>query len=69
MTHVLMIFLFYQSGLFVDLANSRPAGLHTKADCEVLALTETRTLPLQPGNDARWQYATCVEVQSLVTEE
>lgn len=63
MSYALMIYLFYQSGLLVELANTRNAGEYSLERCNELALLETRTLPLQPGNDARWQYATCVQVR------
>lgn len=64
MKFALIVFLFYQSGSTVELANSRMAGRYNAQECADNAARETKVLPLQPGNDARWQYATCVQIES-----
>lgn len=65
MKFILMIYLFYQTGTTVELASviTDKARL-TRAACDILEARETKVLPLQPGNDARWQYAVCVQVES-----
>lgn len=60
--YALIVFLFVQNNLSVDLVNTLNYGVSDEATCKTRAVVETRTLPLQPGNAARWQYATCVKV-------
>lgn len=60
----LVIFLFVQQGLDVILVNTRTdKEYQVESQCWARATVETKVLPLQTGNDARWQYATCVKVR------
>lgn len=60
----LIVFLFVQNNLDVGLVNTMNYGVYDETSCKANAVIETHTLPLQPGNVARWQYATCVKVLS-----
>lgn len=65
MKYILIVYLFYQSGLTVELAAvvTNKARI-TREQCDVAEREQTKLLPLQPGNDARWQYAKCVQIES-----
>lgn len=64
MVHLLIV-VFMQYGLSVEAVSARVSGPYTKAACEHLRLRESKPLPLQQGDDARWQFATCIEIQSI----
>ena len=64
MLHLILI-IMVQSGLNVAPVNIRIEGPFTQTDCHVLQLKESsKILELQPGNDARWQIARCVQIIS-----
>lgn len=60
----LIVFLFVQNNLDVDLVNTMNYGRFDEQTCHAKEITETKVLPLETGNAARWQYATCVRVES-----
>ncbi len=64
MLHLLLV-VFVQSGLAVQAASARLDGPYTTAECAALEARESKVLPLQQGDDARWQYAKCIQVLSI----
>lgn len=59
----LILIIVVQNGLHRDIVNIRIDGdPMIEAECWPRADIETHLMPLQPGNAARWQYATCVKV-------
>lgn len=58
----LVVFLHIQQGLDVILVNTRTdREFRIEQDCWDAVQKMPVLLPLQPGNDARWQYSTCVK--------
>lgn len=62
--YALIVFLFVQNGLDVQIVNTMNYGEFDKAECYRRAVIETHTLPFGHENDAKWQYATYVQVRS-----
>lgn len=59
----LILVIVVQNGLYRDIVNIRIDGEpQAEADCWKRVPAFPVLLPLQPGNSARWQYATCVKV-------
>jgi len=40
-------------------------GPFTKARCAELVVSESKIVPMKDGDDARWQFAVCIEMQSI----
>lgn len=64
MVHLLLV-IFVQYGLTIEPVETTIHGPFTKARCAELARTESKILPLKEGDDARWQFATCLEIMSI----
>lgn len=64
MIHLLIV-IFVQHGLAVEAVSARVDGPYTKAACAALVRVESKALPMQQGDDARWQFAACIEMQSI----
>ncbi|MET0980316.1 MAG: hypothetical protein ABWX90_03610 [Candidatus Saccharimonadales bacterium] len=68
MKFALLIFVFIQAGLDVTIDTVSIQGRFIEREvCVAKAQAETKVLPLEVVNDiqtdARWQYATCIQVQ------
>ncbi len=59
----LILVLFVQNNLDVQDVNIRiDSKYQIETECWANVQKQPVVLPLQPGNAARWQYATCVKV-------
>ncbi len=65
-----LILIFYiQTGLQVDVVSAKLNGEYgTLAACEKETPFQTKSLPTQDGEAARWQYAVCVHTISKGSE-
>ena len=39
--------------------------MYTKSECATLASENSKVMPLEPGDDARWQTALCAQLLSI----
>ena len=60
----LVVLLYVQTNLDVDIVNIRIDSYYSESTCGGRESPETKTLPLEVGNAARWQYALCIRVRS-----